>query len=67
MVDVRAAQLSAHTYAEKYVKLRQEYESHVQRLMYKLTQEQQARTQAEDRLEEALVSEYHLHPTLTLS
>jgi DNA-directed RNA polymerase specialized sigma24 family protein len=35
------------------VKLREEYELHVQRLMMKLTQEQQARTTAEDKLEEA--------------
>jgi hypothetical protein len=58
---VRHAQESAQTYADKYIHLRQEYESHVQRLMYKLTQEQQARTQVEDKLEEALVSDYKIY------
>jgi hypothetical protein len=42
-------------YAEKYARLREDYEKHVQRLMYKLTQEQQIRTHVEERLEEAMV------------
>ncbi len=49
----RTAQASAQNFADKYVKLREEYELHVQRLMMKLSQEQQTRTQVEDKLEEA--------------
>ena len=52
-IETRSAQQSAQTFADKYVKLREEYELHVQRLMLKLTQEQQARTTVEEKLEEA--------------
>jgi hypothetical protein len=55
-VETRTAHASAQTYAEKYIKLREEYELHVQVLMLKLTQEQQARTLIEDKLEDAYVS-----------
>lgn len=52
--EARSAQASAVNYAEKYIRLRDDYESHVQRLMMKLSREQQARIQAEDSLEDAL-------------
>jgi hypothetical protein len=51
--EAKTAQVSAQGFAEKYTKLREEYELHVQRLMLKLTQEQQARTIIEDKLEDA--------------
>lgn len=53
--ETRNAHQSAQQYAEKYIKLREEYELHVQVLMLKLTQEQQARTVIEDKLEDAYV------------
>ena len=53
--DTQAVQLTAQDYADKYIRLREDYESHIQRLMYNLNQEQQARAHIEDRLEEALV------------
>jgi hypothetical protein len=40
--------------AGKFIKMREEYEGHVSRLMTKLTKEQEARTQLENRLEDAL-------------
>ena len=52
--EARSAQQSAVNYADKYARLRDDYETHVQRLMMKLTREQQARIQAEDSLEDAL-------------
>jgi hypothetical protein len=54
--ETKNAQEYAATSAEKYLKLREEYELHVQRLMLKLTQEQQARNIVEDKLEDAYVS-----------
>eukprot|EP01031_Cornospumella_fuschlensis_P046550 gene46550-57002_t len=44
---------SSTNYAEKYVKLREEYEGQVQRLMTKLVTEQQVRANLEEKLEEA--------------
>ena len=52
--EARTAQASAVNYADKYIRLRDDYEAHVQRLMMKLSREQQARIQAEDSLEDAL-------------
>eukprot|EP01034_Spumella_vulgaris_P012150 gene12150-15470_t len=40
-IDTQQAHATAQSYVEKYNRLREEYESHVQRLMFKLTQEQQ--------------------------
>lgn len=51
--ETRTALESAQKYADKYLKLREDYEVHIQRLMLKLTQEQQARTILEDQLENA--------------
>ena len=55
-IEIKTAQESASIYAEKYILMRNDYNSHVQRLMMKLTQEQQLRTHVEDRLDDALVS-----------
>eukprot|EP00981_Chlorochromonas_danica_P011041 scaffold3645_cov244-Ochromonas_danica.AAC.2 len=51
-VATRSAQAEAQNYAEKYVKLREEYETYVQRLMVKLTHEQQTRAMLEEKLED---------------
>lgn len=53
--ETKSAQATTKVYAEKYLKLREDYELHVQRLMLKLTQEQQARTIVEDQLDNATV------------
>lgn len=55
-IEIKSAQESASSYAEKYIRMKNDYNSHVQRLMMKLTQEQQLRTHVEDRLDDALVS-----------
>jgi kinesin family protein 5 len=52
--EARYAQESATNYADKYLRLREEYDSHIGQLMVKLTLEQQMRTHVEDRLEDAL-------------
>lgn len=52
--EARNAMETAQKYADKYLKLREEYEMHIERLMLKLTQEQQARTILEDQLESAM-------------
>jgi hypothetical protein len=62
--ETKNAQEYAATSAEKYLKLREEYELHVQRLMLKLTQEQQARNIVEDKLEDAYVSFSSFSPYL---
>lgn len=54
-IEMKSAQESASSYAEKYIRMKNDYNSHVQRLMMKLTQEQQLRTHVEDRLDDALV------------
>lgn len=53
-IETRYAQESATSYADKYLRLREEYDSHIGQLMVKLTLEQQMRTHVEDRLEDAL-------------
>ncbi len=65
--ETKHAQESAQQYAEKYIKLREEYELHVQVLMMKLTQEQQARTIIEDKLEDAYVRLSAYFPLLFLT
>lgn len=52
--ETKNAMEAAQRYADKYVKLREDYEVHIERLMLKLTQEQQARTILEDQLENAM-------------
>lgn len=52
--EARNALETAQKYADKYLKLREDYETHIERLMLKLTQEQQARTILEDQLESAM-------------
>lgn len=52
--EARNAMETAQKYADKYLKLREDYEMHIERLMLKLTQEQQARTILEDQLESAM-------------
>lgn len=59
LLETKNAQDSAQTYVDKYVKLREEYEMHVQRLMLKLTQEQQMRSVVEDKLEDAYSKLWH--------
>lgn len=56
---------TAETYAEKYMLMREDYEKHVQRLMHKLMQEQQARVEIEDKLEEAMVMILFYHHKLS--
>merc|ERR1712194_486222 len=46
--------MGAAEYADKYVRLRQEHENQIQRLILKLSQEQHARIDVEDRLEQTL-------------
>ena len=55
-MEIKSAQESASIYAEKYIRMKNDYNNHVQRLMMKLTQEQQLRTHVEDRLDDALVN-----------
>jgi kinesin family protein 5 len=52
--EARNAMETAQKYADKYLKLREDYETHIERMMLKLTQEQQARTILEDQLESAM-------------
>lgn len=49
----RNAQAEAQNYAEKYVKLREEYEHYVKRLVDKLKHEQDTRALLEEKLEDA--------------
>ena len=70
-IEIKTAQESASIYAEKYIRMKNDYNNHVQRLMMKLTQEQQLRTHVEDRLDDALVSKtrspfYHLVTIISL-
>ena len=44
----------ARILANKYIRMRDEYEMHVQRILHKLTQEKKARASVEDRLDDAL-------------
>lgn len=66
-VATRSAQAEAQNYAEKYVKLREEYETYVQRLMVKLTHEQQTRAMLEEKLEDVYVSLLFMFTRLMLT
>jgi hypothetical protein len=56
--ETKTAMETAQKYADKYLQLREDYELHIERLMLKLTQEQQARAILEDQLEAATKKMY---------